>query len=167
MKKIIFIFVGIAIFSVSSLFAQNEQQAAVKKFLKEWAASLQTGDVNKIASLYDDSNDVIAIQSTGIVRKGIGEIRKEYENAFREVIFEKTELQNLIIRQQGQIAWASYQLKADTMVRQSGEAWILEIYTSFVLKHSGGQWRIVLEQSTPIAGIPRVRPRQQPITDEK
>ena len=167
MKKCIFIFIATVIFNVSSSFAYNEQHLAVEKFLEEWAASLKTGDVNKTAGLYEDSNDVVAIQSTGNVRKGIGEIRKEYENAFNEVTFEKVELQNLIIRQQGQIAWASCRLKADTKVRQSNAAWILEIYTSFVLKHSGGQWRIVLEQSTPIAGIPRVRPRQKPITDEK
>ena len=99
MKKCIFIFIAIVIFSVSSSFAQDEQQAAVEKFLDEWAASLQTGDVDKIAGLYEDSNDVIAVQSTGIVRKGIGEIRKEYENAFSEVTFEKVELQNITIRQ--------------------------------------------------------------------
>ena len=112
-----------------------------------------------MVSLYEDSNDVIVIQSTGKIRKGIGEIRKEYESAFHEVVFEKAELENLIIRHDGDLAWAACRFRADTKTKQDNSTWILEIYTSFLLKRTNGKLRIILEQSTPIDGIPRVRPR--------
>jgi len=166
MKRYAFIFAIVAICSLSSSFAQDEKDTTVEKFLKDWAGSLQKGDSDKMAGLYEDSNDVIAIQSTGRIRKGIGEIRKEYESAFSEVVFEKAELQNLTLHHNGEIAWATCRFKADTKVKLDNSAWTLEIFTSFVLKRTGGKWHIVLEQSTPIGGIPRVRSRQQPMTGE-
>ena len=159
MKRLTFIFIVVAAVSISVLKARDEKDKTVENFLKEWTASLQTGNVDQMAGLYEDSNDVTIIQSTGRIQKGIAEIRKEYEKAFDEVVFEKAELKNITIRNQGDVAWATCRFRADTSTKLENSAWTLEIFTSFVLKHTGGKWSIVLEQSTPIADIPRIRAR--------
>lgn len=159
MKRVATIFGVFVICSLSASLAQGEKTATAELFLNRWVATLQTGNFEQMVSLYEDSNDVIVIQSTGKIRKGIGEIRKEYESAFHEVVFEKAELENLIIRHDGDLAWAACRFRADTKTKQDNSTWILEIYTSFLLKRTDSKLRIVLEQSTPIDGIPRVRPR--------
>ena len=140
MKRLAFIFAVVAMSSISVLMAQGEKDTTAENFLKEWATSLQTSDADKMAGLYEDSNDVIAIQSTGQIRKGIGEIRREYEKAFNEVVFEKAELQNITIHRKGDVAWSACRFKADTTVKQDNSTWTLEIFTSFVLKRTGGKW---------------------------
>jgi len=128
--------------------------------LREWASVLCKGRVTEVVAFYDDSEDTLAIQSTGRLRKGTAEIRKEYESAFEEVTFERVTLGDLTVRQDGDAAWATCRFVAQTLRRADKTKWTLEVYTSFVLKQSGKMWKIVLEQSTPITGVPRVRRRE-------
>ena len=129
-------------------------------FLREWASALSEGSVDGMTAFYKDSKDTLAIQSTGRVREGTAEIRKEYESAFGEVVFERITLGDLTVRQSRDVAWATCRFKALTLHKVENTKWTLEVYTSFVLKRSGKTWTIVLEQSTPIAGVPRVSPRE-------
>ena len=129
-------------------------------FLRQWAFALSEGTVDDMTAFYEDSSDTLAIQSTGRVRAGTAEIRKEYESAFEEVVFERVTLGDLTVRQSRDVAWATCRFEALTSRKVDHAKWTLEVYTSFVLKRSGKTWKIVLEQSTPIAGVPRVRPRE-------
>ena len=70
-------------------------------FLQQWASGLSHGSVDEMTGFYKDSEDTLAIQSTGQVRRGTAEIRKEYESAFAEVIFEQVTLDDLAVRQKG------------------------------------------------------------------
>ena len=70
-------------------------------------------------------------------------------------LFDKVVLEDLVVRQQGQVAWAICRFKADTTRRSDQSRWRLEIRTSFVLKQSDHGWKIVLEHSSPIAGVER------------
>ena len=129
-------------------------------FLEAWASGLGKGSADDMTAFYEDSKDTLAIQSTGRVRKGTVEIRKEYESAFEEVVFERVTLGDLTVRQHGNMAWATCRFKAVTALRVTHTKWTLEVYTSFVLKRVNNTWKIVLEQSTPIAGVPRVSPQE-------
>ncbi len=129
-------------------------------FLREWASGLSEGSVDDMTAFYEDSKDTLAIQSSGHMRKGTAEIRKEYQSAFEEVVFERVTLGDLTVRQNRDVAWATCRFKALTLHKVKNTKWTLEVYTSFVLKRSGKTWKIVLEQSTPIAGVPRVSPRE-------
>ena len=145
------------------LFPMNgnaEDSTSAKETLHDWALAFRAGSVDEMVAFYEDSDDVLAIQSTGRVRKGTAGIREEYEAAFAEVIFEKATLANLTVRQSGNVAWATCELRANTVRVSDNTKWTLRVYTSFVLKLTGKTWEIVLEQSTPIAGIPRVTLRE-------
>lgn len=134
--------------------------ATAEEVLRKWAVALSEGSVDKMAAFYEDSEDVLAIQSAGRVRGGPAEIRKEYGAAFQEVVFERATLADLSVRQSGDVAWATCELRANTIRNSDNTKLTLRVYTSFVLKFSGRTWKIVLEQSTPIAGIPRVKLRE-------
>jgi len=141
--------------------ASVEQRGTTPEgFLWEWASGLSEGNVDDMTAFYEDSKDTLAIQSTGRIRKGTAEIRKEYQSAFEEVVFERVTLGDLTARQNRDVAWATCRFKALTLHKVQNMKWTLEVYTSFVLKRSGKTWKIVLEQSTPIAGVPRVSPKE-------
>ena len=141
--------------------APVEQSGATPEgFLREWASELSEGSADDMTAFYKDSKDTLAIQLTGRMRKGTAEIRKEYQAAFKEVIFERVTLGDLTVRQIGDVAWTTCRFKALTLHKVQNTKWTLQVYTSFVLKRSGKTWKIVLEQSTPIAGVSRVMPRE-------
>lgn len=102
----------------------------------------------------------MAWESRGTARKGIAEIRKMYEEAFDEVVFERVDLTSLNVRQSGKIAWATCRYKAETVVRADHSRWTLEVRASFVIKQDNDSWKIVLEHFSPIEGVPRVQRRK-------
>ena len=135
----------------------SQDPACPKESLQQWAGSLLDGKLDETVAFYEDSKEVVAIQSTGKVRKGTAQIRKEYQAAFGEVVFEKVSLESLSVRQNGDVAWATCEFKADTRVKADQRAWLLHVRSSFVLERSAESWKIVLEHFSPIAGIPRVQ----------
>ena len=60
-----------------------------EEFLQKWTKALLQSEVDRVVTFYENSNDVVMVQSSGQVRKGISEIRKAYESAFNEGVFQK------------------------------------------------------------------------------
>jgi len=137
-----------------------EQALTPKQSLQRWAASLLDGELDRTIAFYEDSRDVVAIQSRGHVRKGLAAIREEYQAAFDEVVFQAVSLEELRVRQNGDVAWATCQFKADTLLKSDKTKWTLHVRASFVLQRSSDAWKITLEHLSPMAGVPRVRRRQ-------
>ena len=159
--KVLVSIMGVLLAGYCLLATASVEQRGItpEDFLREWASGLGEGSVDDMTAFYEDSKNTLAIQSTGHMRKGTAEIRKEYQSAFKEVDFERVTLKDLTVRQNRDVAWATCRFKAQTLHKLKNTKWTLEVYTSFVLKRSGKTWKIVLEQSTPIAGVPRVSPR--------
>ena len=136
---------------------ESQDPDCPKEFIEQWAESLLDGKLDETVGFYEDSKEVVAIQSTGKVRKGITQIRKEYQAAFDEVVFHEVSLELLSVRQSGDVAWATCEFKADTRLKADQTAWVLHVRSSFVLERSAKSWKIVLEHFSPIAGVPRVQ----------
>ncbi len=130
-----------------------------KEFLHHWARALRVGNLEAMTSFYENSDTVVAIQSTGHALTGRKSIRREYEAAFRDVMFEDVQLENLKVRESGDVAWATCRFRALTHRKSDASKWKVEVYTSFVLHRVDDSWLITLEQSTPIFGQPRVQRR--------
>ncbi len=138
---------------------QTKSTAAAKETLTRLCDALRSGEVAAVMKCYADSDDLVVIQSYGRIDKGVDRVRKMYKDSFDEVGFERVDLNDMVLKQVGDVAWASCRFIADTQRNVEKDKWRLEIQTSFVLQRKEGAWRIVLEQSTPIEDIPRVRPR--------
>lgn len=150
----------IVVFSCGTFsYAQEKKDVSPERTLHQWAEALKSSKVGNVMTFYEDSEDVLLIVSRGHARKGTDAVRKEYEAAFAEVTFDRVVLDSLSVRQSGQIAWAVCRFKADTTLHADKSRWRLDIRTSFVLNRIDGTWKIVLEHSSPVAGVPRVQPR--------
>lgn len=135
----------------------QRESTGVHKFLTKWANEWRTGEVDRMLALYSDSDTVAAIESRGILRKGRREIRKMYEDAFGELIFEKVELEPEVLTEAGDFAWATGRYKSTVRTRADKRRYILEVRGSFVLERGQDEWRIVLEHFSPLHGVPRAR----------
>jgi inhibitor of cysteine peptidase len=134
-----------------------EADSSPAKTLQEWVEAFKTGDVETMLTFYEDSADVVAIESSGKLRRGSAGIKAMYEEAFEEVVVQCAELTELKVREQDETAWASCRMIADSQLKADDKLWRLEVYGSFVLRRSDGRWRIALEHFSKTADAPRAR----------
>ncbi len=132
--------------------------ATPEETLEAWSEAWVAGELDRMLAFYDDSDDLVVIHSSGHVRRGHAELVADYETAFEDTVFEEAALDLSEVGQAGGAAWATGRLRATSRRRADDSRWRLELNTTFVLRSDGDAWRIVLEQSTPVAGIPRIRP---------
>ena len=128
------------------------------KFLETWAATWQTSDVDKMLAFYDTADQTLAIESLGHVRKGPAEIRKMYQGAFDELIFDRVTLKPISQGEQASVAWATCTYRAEIRLKEDGSKYILEARGSFVVRRDRNSWKITLEHFSTIPDVPRVRP---------
>ena len=129
-----------------------------RTFLENWAKSWQSSDADKMIGFYDSSKETIAVESLGNIRKGPAEIRKMYQGAFDELIFDRVTLTSITHGQEQSVAWATCRYKAEMRLKTDNSQYLLEVRGSFVMKQENGNWKITLEHFSTIPGIPRVRP---------
>lgn len=116
-------------------------------------------DATRLLEHYSNSSETTIFLSTGDLRQGPAEIAAEYNAAFREVRFERVELEDLHVQEGRDLAWARCRFKAYTVRLIDQSRWLIDVRTSFVLARTDDSWQIVFEHSSPIAGVERVRRR--------
>jgi uncharacterized protein (TIGR02246 family) len=139
--------------------AADKPSPTPKQFLESWAEAWKSNNVDKLLSFYENSKDVVTVSSSGHLHKGTAEVRKMYEAAFGEATWERVTLEGLEIRHDGNVAWGTCRFKADFAPKAGKEKLIFASQGSFVLHKQGESWKIVLEHYSPIADVPRVKPR--------
>lgn len=125
----------------------------------QWRGAFLARDIQAMTACYEQGDGVVLIHSTGELLAGFEAIRADYEAAFASTAFDDVVFDTYECGQSGDMAWASGRLRMETRAAEGDARWILEIHTTFVLRRRAGRWRIVHEQSTPIAGVPRLRER--------
>ena len=140
--------------------AADDSQSS-KNFLQKWAKSWQTSDADKMMSFYDSAKETVAVESLGHIRKGPAEIRKMYQGAFDELIFDRVSLTPITQGQHGSVAWATCRYKAEIRLKSDNTKYVLEVRGSFLMKQEKETWKITLEHFSTIPDIPRVRPAEK------
>jgi uncharacterized protein (TIGR02246 family) len=130
------------------------------QFLENWANSWANEDVDLMMSFYEDSEDLVAISSSGEFIKGAAAVRKMCKAAFRESNWERALLRDLEIRQDGDTAWATFRFTADFTFPGDPTKMTFASRGSVVLHRVKGEWKIVLEHFSPIKDFPRIQPRK-------
>jgi ketosteroid isomerase-like protein len=133
-------------------------QASAREALEAWSGAFLTGDTDRMVARYDGSPALVVIHSDGRICRGIEETRSAYATAFDQIAFEKVAFEALADGESGDLAWATGRFRARTRRKSDDTEWRIEVSMSFVMRRSGRSWKIVLEQSTPIAGVDPVRP---------
>jgi ketosteroid isomerase-like protein len=140
----------------------EEQAPSPKDWLLTWAKALDSGKLTEILPFYADSDDLVVIASSGDQHKGFAAVKKEYDKAFREVVFSDSEVSEVTVKRLDDVVWASYRHRYKLRVLADNTKWQAETRTTVVLKRNKKSWEIVLEHSSPIAGTPRIRPLERP-----
>ena len=124
------------------------------RFLQTWAAAWQTSDVDKMMAFYESAKETTAIESLGHIRKGPTQIRKMYQGAFDELIFDRVTLTPITQGQHDSVAWATCRYKADIRLKSDNTKYVLEVRGTFVMKKERDAWKITLEHFATIPDIP-------------
>lgn len=135
----------------------KQQNTELKAAIENWCEALESADLSSIVECYEVSDSAKIVMSNGSVFTGINEIETSFELATQEVTFDKVELKDATYNQHGDVAWITGRLFANMTLKADDSKLILEIYSSFVLKRKGDEWKIALDHSTPIKDVPRVR----------
>lgn len=123
--------------------------------IRLWADAFLRRDLASIVNCYESSPDTVLFHSTGVVLRGIDAIARDYAAAFEATEFVAADYEPTVVRQVDSSAWMTGRLWMHT--RQAGRDYVLQIGTSFTMQWIDEAWRIVMEQSTPLQGVPRVR----------
>ena len=142
-------FVMIAVI-IGSLVAKEADIHSVSEFLEGWSEALESGDLDRIMECYDESEMTVVIVSDGIEFDGSAEIRELYESLYERHDVTYVELENVVSRISGDIAWVKCIFKAGMHQKSIDSSWELEVRTTLVLSNINGVWRIVQEHSSRI-----------------
>jgi uncharacterized protein (TIGR02246 family) len=153
--------IAAALMLVGASGACADDSTSPTKLLRNWAAAWRAGDVDKMMTFYDSAKETIAVESLGQIRQGPSEIRKMYEDAFDEVVFDRVTVTPITQGRHGSVAWATCRYKAETRLKSDDSKYVLEVRGSFVLKEEKDTWKITLEHFSTIPDIPRVRPAKK------
>ncbi len=82
-------------------------QDSPTEFLQAWADAWQESDTDKMMSFYDNAPKTTAIESLGVIRRGLDGIRDMYVRAFDEVHFDDVTLTPIAESETDSMAWVS------------------------------------------------------------
>jgi ketosteroid isomerase-like protein len=128
-----------------------------KEGIERWAKALTSKDPADALHFYAESEDLILILSSGYQFKGYAAVKDVYERSSRDIAFFESEVTELVAQRVGDVAWVACRHRARFRVIADDSKWQLEVRTTFVLKRHKDEWRIVLEHSSPIADVPRMK----------
>lgn len=131
-----------------------------KEAIQSWAKAFTAKEPADVLGFYAESEDLILILSGGQQHKGYAAVKKEYHKGFGEVVFFESEVSEMTAEQVQGVAWVTCRHRAKFRVLADDSKFQLEVRTTFVLKRDKDAWRIVLEHSSPIADVPRIKPLQ-------
>lgn len=150
-----------AVLLPTSARADDASTNAVRRQLDDWAAAYVDGDAAKMIGFYEDSPKVHLVLSSGTEFNGAKAIKSMYVEAVEEVRFVESKLEDLVVRQQGDVAWARARHRARFVTNADGSRYKLAVRTTFVLVRTDDGWRIASEHSSVLAETPRLQPDEE------
>ena len=136
---------------------QKDFEASAKSFLRSWQEAFNNNDAKKHLQLYSRQGNLKVILAKGGKPLDYKQLVQEYEEAYDHVEFLNSKLKFESLSATKNIAWAVAIHETDFRDKESKRKFHLHVRTSFVLKKVRDRWRIVLEHSSPVENVPRVK----------
>lgn len=137
--------------------ADEKGEDSPQAFIEKWAATFDKNDPALMSSFYDASDELEVVVSAGVRHHGIKALEKAYADDVNSVHFYDSEAVDISTRVLGDTALVSFEHKFKVRIKADRTLWQVHIRTTTVLHRMNGQWKIVLEHSSPIEGTPRFR----------
>ncbi len=126
-------------------------------FIKAWAAAFNNNKPEELIEWYDRSEKTELLVSTGKTFRGPKGIAFAYETDKDAVRFYDSEALRIRTRTLGETALASFEHKVKLRILADDQRYQIHVRTTSVLHRVEGEWKIVLEHSSPIEGIERLK----------
>ena len=144
-----------------ALHANEAEAETPAAFIKRWASAFTSNASEKMLAFYEPSKETEVIISAGLRFQGSEAISKLYYEAQQEVKFRKSNVTKIHSRILGETAVVTFEHAFETEAVADKSVWRGHVRTSTVLRRVKNTWNIVLEHSSPIDGVDRIRRIQQ------
>ncbi|MEM8866380.1 MAG: nuclear transport factor 2 family protein [Planctomycetota bacterium] len=141
----------------SQLAQADQSHASARRFMDEWVDSFNGNDAKKISAFYEVDERVEMLGSNGLTLKGHEKIAESYRNDMKAVRFYDSKSQEMRIRVFDKTALASFIHRFRYEILGDGRHCEVHIRTTTTLRQTELGWKIVLEHSSAIQGIERVK----------
>lgn len=138
--------------SSSWSYAAEEADPKPQQIIQQWAATFNKNDAELLSAFYDRSDELEVVVSAGVRHRGFDALKKAYVDDMAAVQFYDSAVIEPATRILGDTAIVSFEHKFKTRIKQDNSRWQIHIRTTTVLKRMDGEWKIVLEHSSPIMG---------------
>ena len=155
MNKLIATLLATIILPLVSSSCNAQEGDSPKQFIAKWASSFNENDAKALLKFYDRSEDTELVMSAGIRKQGYSAIQDTYKSDFKAARFTDSKITKVSERKFGETALLTFDHQFKLKLKQDGSRWQVHIRTSTVLGRKNGQWKILLEHSSPINGIDR------------
>jgi len=118
--------------------------------------ALIAGDINGIMALYMDSADILAIESSGKVRRGTQGIRMMYEEAFAEANWTKANFELVRTDLGDTDGFCYFRFTARGTMKEGTDAFVFNAQGTWLVQYAGAEWKIRHEHMSPLDSVPRV-----------
>lgn len=135
--------------------AGESTESTPQQLVADWAATFNKNDPELLCDFYDQSGDLQVIISSGVRYRGYDAVKKAYADDHEVVRFYESEPVEISARNLGDTAIVAFEHKLKVRFLDDNTRWQVHVRTTSVLKRMGGEWKIVLEHSSPIHGIER------------
>lgn len=142
---------------VSQIAQADESEKSARRFMEAWVESFNENDAKKIAGFYEVDEGVEMLASNGLSLKGYKAISDSYQRDMQVVSFYDSKSPEMRIRVFDKTALVSFIHRFKYEVLNHGSHAQVHIRTTTTLRQSDAGWRIVMEHSSAIQGIERVR----------
>ncbi|QDS97121.1 YybH family protein [Adhaeretor mobilis] len=142
----------------ASLPAQEvEGEAGVRRTVNAWVESFNKNDPQVISGFYEVDETVEMLASNGLSLRGHKEISDSYVRDMKAVKFYNSKSQKMRIRVFDKTALVSFIHRFKYEILGDGTHCEVHIRTTTTLRQTKDGWRIVMEHSSAIQGIERVK----------
>ena len=139
----------------SPSFAVEKTETTPQQFIGQWVATFNKNDSELLLPFYDQSDDLEVIISAGVRHHGYEAVRKAFADDFKSVRFYDSKASDTATRILGDTAIVTFTHTFKAHLREDNTRWQIQVRTTSVLHRMQGEWKIVLEHSSPIQGIDR------------
>lgn len=148
----------LALSGIPLALAAEEAEPKPQQIIQQWAATFNKNDAELLSAFYDRSDELEVVVSAGVRHRGFDALKKAYVDDMAAVQFYDSAAIEPSTRILGDTAIVSFEHKFKARIKQDNSRWQIHIRTTTVLKRMDGEWKIVLEHSSPIMGIERFTP---------
>ncbi len=118
--------------------------------------ALVAGDINGIMALYMDSADILAIESSGKVRRGTQSIRMMYEEAFADANWTAANFELVRTDLGDKDGFCYFRFTARGTMKEGTDAFVFNAQGTWLVQYAGSEWKIRHEHMSPLDSVPRV-----------